>query len=82
LAVTVGQVSTPENVFLVFSCELDDGRCDAFSITLSEVRLSSFVTEATTGLLYQQRTIDDDYYGVIGGMKIGRRTEVLGENLP
>jgi hypothetical protein len=26
--------------------------------------------------------IDDDDYGVVGGMMIGRGTEVLGENLP
>jgi hypothetical protein len=24
----------------------------------------------------------DDEYGAVGGMRIGRRTEVLGENLP
>jgi hypothetical protein len=26
--------------------------------------------------------IDDDDYGTIGGMNIGKGTEVLGENLP
>jgi hypothetical protein len=26
--------------------------------------------------------IDDGDYGVIGGMKFGRETEILGENLP
>jgi hypothetical protein len=26
--------------------------------------------------------IDDDEYGTVGGMRIGRETEVLGENLP
>jgi hypothetical protein len=26
--------------------------------------------------------IDDDECGVVGGMRIGRGTEVLGENLP
>jgi hypothetical protein len=26
--------------------------------------------------------IDDDYCGELGGMPIGRGTEVLGENLP
>jgi hypothetical protein len=31
--------------------------------------------------LYQPRMIDDDEYGGVGGMRIGRETEVLGENL-
>jgi hypothetical protein len=34
------------------------------------------------GLLYQPRMIGDGDCGEIGGMKIGRETEVLGENLP
>jgi hypothetical protein len=46
------------------------------------VRLSPLGTSATTGLLYQPQMIDNGYCGAIGGMKIGRETEVLGENLP
>jgi hypothetical protein len=46
------------------------------------VRLSPFATAATTGLFYQPQMIDDGDCGTIGGMKIGRGTEVLGENLP
>jgi hypothetical protein len=34
------------------------------------------------GLLYQPQMIDDDDCGAIGGMRIGRETVVLGENLP
>jgi hypothetical protein len=26
--------------------------------------------------------IDDDYYGAVGRMRLGRGTEILGENLP
>jgi hypothetical protein len=29
-------------------------------------------TSATVGLLYQPRMIDDDGYGAVGGMRIGR----------
>jgi hypothetical protein len=39
-------------------------------------------TADTTGPLYQPRMIGDGDCGEIGGMKIGRETEVLGENLP
>jgi hypothetical protein len=39
-----------------------------------------WVLRPLTGLLYETRMIDDDC-GEIGGMKIGRGTEVLGENL-
>jgi hypothetical protein len=39
-------------------------------------------TAATTGLLYQPKMIGDGDCGEIGGMKIDRGTEVLGENLP
>jgi hypothetical protein len=41
---------------------------------------SSYVRRPLIGLLYQPRIIDDDC-GAIGGMRIGRETEVLGENL-
>jgi hypothetical protein len=46
------------------------------------VRLSPLGTAATTGLLYKPQMIDEGDCGAIGGMKIGRGTEVLGENLP
>jgi hypothetical protein len=36
------------------------------------VRLSPLGTSATVGLLYQPRMIDDDDYGALGGMRIGR----------
>jgi hypothetical protein len=32
-------------------------------------------------MLYQPRVIDDEC-GAVGGMTIGRGTEILGENLP
>jgi hypothetical protein len=38
---------------------------------LGGVRLSPLGTSATVGLLYQPRTIDDDY-GAVGGIRIGR----------
>jgi hypothetical protein len=53
-----------------------------FFIIISGVRLSLLGTAATTGLLYQPQMIDDGDCGEIGGMKIDRETEVLGENLP
>jgi hypothetical protein len=37
---------------------------------------------AANGLFYQSLMIDDGDCGAIGGMKIGRGTEVLGGNLP
>jgi hypothetical protein len=44
-----------------------------FIIVLSGVRLSSLDTMATTGLSYQRQMIDDDDdYGAIGSMKIGK----------
>jgi hypothetical protein len=36
------------------------------------VRLSPLDTSATVGLLYQPQMINDDDYGAIGGMRIGR----------
>jgi hypothetical protein len=53
-----------------------------FFVILSGVRLSPLGTAATTGLLYQPQMINDGDCGAIGGVKIGRKTEVLGENLP
>jgi hypothetical protein len=38
-------------------------------------------TAVTTGLLYQPRMIGNGDCGEIGELKIGRDTEVLGENL-
>jgi hypothetical protein len=49
---------------------------------LSGVRLNPLGTAATTGLLYQSQKIDDGDCGAIAGVKIGRGTEVRGENLP
>jgi hypothetical protein len=34
--------------------------------------VSPLGTSATVGLLYQPRMIDDDGYGAVGGMRIGR----------
>jgi hypothetical protein len=48
---------------------------------VSGERLSPHGIAATTGLLYQPQMIDGDC-GAIGGMKIDKETEVLGENLP
>jgi hypothetical protein len=42
----------------------------------------SWYTAATTGLLYHPRMIGDGDCEEIGGMKFGRETQVLGENLP
>jgi hypothetical protein len=42
----------------------------------------SLGTVATSGLLYKTQMTDEGDWGAIGGMKIGRGTEVLGENLP
>jgi hypothetical protein len=46
------------------------------------VGLSPLGTAATSGLLYKPQMIGEGDCGAIGGMKIGRETEVLGENLP
>jgi hypothetical protein len=53
-----------------------------FYIIVSGVRLSPLGTAATSGLLYKPQMIDDGDCGAIGGMKIGRGNQVLGENLP
>jgi hypothetical protein len=44
-----------------------------YLVPLGGVRLSPLGTSATVCLLYQPRMIDDDDYGAVGGMKIGRR---------
>jgi hypothetical protein len=54
---------------------------DEYIVSLGGVRLSPLGTSATVGLSYQPRMIREDY-GAVGGMRICRRTEVLGENLP
>jgi hypothetical protein len=41
-------------------------------VSLGGVRLSPLGTSATVGLLYQPRMIDDDDYGAVGEMRIGR----------
>jgi hypothetical protein len=43
-----------------------------FLVSLGGVRLSPLGTSATVGLLYQPRMIDDDDYGLVGGMRIDR----------
>jgi hypothetical protein len=50
-------------------------------IILSGVRLSPLSTAATTGLLYQPPMIDDGDCGEIGGWRLAKETEILG-NLP
>jgi hypothetical protein len=46
--------------------------CFFFNIVLSALRLSPLGTAATIGLLYQPQMIDDDDYGAVGGMRIGK----------
>jgi hypothetical protein len=46
-----------------------------------ELLLFLMGTAATTGLLYQHQMIDDCDCRAVGGIKIGRETEVLGEDL-
>jgi hypothetical protein len=43
-----------------------------FLVSLGGVRLSPLGTSATVVLLYQPQMIDDDVYGAVGGMRIGR----------
>jgi hypothetical protein len=43
-----------------------------FLVSLGGVRLSPLGTSANVGLLYQPRMIDDDDYGAVGEMRIGR----------
>jgi hypothetical protein len=43
-----------------------------FLVSLGGVSLSPLGTSATVGLLYQPRMLDDDDYGAVGGMRIGR----------
>jgi hypothetical protein len=42
------------------------------SYSLDGVRLIPLGTSATVGLFYQLRMSDDDDYGAVGGMRIGR----------
>jgi hypothetical protein len=43
-----------------------------FLVSLGGVRLSPLGMSATVGLLYQPQMMDDDDYGAVGGMRIGR----------
>jgi hypothetical protein len=43
-----------------------------FLVTLGGVRLIPLGTSANVGLLYQPRMIEDDDYGAVGGMRVGR----------
>jgi hypothetical protein len=67
-------------LLLDFLFDIEDGRTTFFLVPLGRVRLSPLGTSASVGLLYQPRMKDDDY-GAVGGMRIGRGTEVLGGNL-
>jgi hypothetical protein len=49
-----------------------------FLVSLGGVRLSPLGTSATVGLLYQPRMINDDDYGAVGGMRIGRGNRSTG----
>jgi hypothetical protein len=56
-----------------FSSELWITRtCLFFLISWGGVRLSPLGTSATVGLLYQPRMIDDDDYGAVDGIRIGK----------
>jgi hypothetical protein len=52
-----------------------------YFIILNGVRLNPLGIAATSGLLYQPQMIDDGDCGEICGIKSGRGTKVLGENL-
>jgi hypothetical protein len=52
-----------------------------FFIIFSGVRPSPLGTAATADLMYQPQMLYDGDCGEISTMKIGRKTEVLGENL-
>jgi hypothetical protein len=56
--------------------------CCTYFFIISGVGLSPQGTAVTSGLLYKPQMIDEGDCGAIGGTKIGRGTEVLGENLP
>jgi hypothetical protein len=61
--------------FLRYFFQLIDGHRNirsSYKVSLGGVRLSPLGTSATDGLLYQPRMIDDDDYGAVGGMRIGR----------
>jgi hypothetical protein len=51
---------------------MEDWRYSIFLVSLDGVRLSPLGTSATVCLLYQPWMIDDDDYGAVGGMRIGR----------
>jgi hypothetical protein len=52
-----------------------------FYVSLGWSETVHLVRRSPTGILYQPRMIVDEC-GAVGGMKIGRETELLGENLP
>jgi hypothetical protein len=61
---------------------LNIGRVPRFFLFFSWREIVQLVLRPLFGLLYQPQMIDDDDCGAIGGMRKGRGTEVLGENLP
>jgi hypothetical protein len=58
--------------FFIICCIWDDISIIFFLVSLGGVRLSPLGTSATVSLLYQPRMIDDNDYGAVGGMRIGR----------
>jgi hypothetical protein len=63
--------------FVVQSVPSRNTECNFFLICV----VGLWGTAAITGLLYQPRMIGECDCGEIGGMKTGRETDVLGENL-
>jgi hypothetical protein len=70
---TDGHKDHNTTVEMLASCELKEGLgIIFFLVSLGGAGLSPLDTSATVGLLYQPRMIDDDDYGTVGGMRIGR----------
>jgi hypothetical protein len=61
LDTVTGRKQTAQNIVFFF-----------FVVSLGGVRLSPLGTSATIGLLNQPRMVDDDDYGAVRGMRIGR----------
>jgi hypothetical protein len=59
-----------QNLAIILPCNSDS--VVFFLVSLGGVRLSTLGSSATVGLLYQPRMLDDDDYGAVGGMRIGR----------
>jgi hypothetical protein len=57
-------------------------RTEFYFITLTGMRLNPLDTTATTDLLYQAQIVAFGDCGAIGGMKIGKETDIPGEKLP